>query len=256
MDPNPTNADIAHDEIRQGMKEGARAVQLILFAYAFEISFDVEPLRQHLERRKQLGGLDDHEVLAESLLAERSMSPRDLAAYLEQHKTRLSEVRPLAVVTIIHVDALVKDGRTERAHALVAEHATDLGEAQSNRLTVMINAQEGNDPRKQLELLYHQTKALIDLKNLVAHLKTENDHAALQPLIRALFDRERTVENAQDLVKCFGAPPSSDYEAIVKFLEENPDILERSDELKEMQAWALFSGRSASGIKKRSTTNF
>ena len=114
MDPNPTNVDIARDEIRQGMKEGARAVNLILFAYAFRISFNVEPLRQHLEHRKQLGGLDEYEVLAESLLAEQSMSPHDLAAYLEQNKTRLSKVRPPAVVTIIHVDALVKDGQTEK----------------------------------------------------------------------------------------------------------------------------------------------
>lgn len=240
MDPNPTNVDIVRDEIRQGMKEGTRAVNLILFAYAFKISFNVEPLRQHLEYRKQFGGLDDHEILAESLLAEQSMSPHDLAVYLEQNKTRLSKVRPPAVVTIIHVDALVKDGRTEKARTLVEARATDLGEAQSNRLTVMIDAHEGKDSRKQLELLYHQTKDFIDLKNLVAHLKTENDHTALQPLLRDLFNRERTVENAQDLVKCFGAPPSSDYEAILKFLEENPDILEQSDELKEMQAWALF----------------
>ena len=71
-------------------------------------------------------------------------------------------------------------------------------------------------------------------------MKTEKDYAALQPLLRDLFDRERTVENAQDLVKCLGAPPSSDYEAIIKFAEETPDILEQSDELKGIQAWALF----------------
>ena len=240
MDPNPTNVGIARDEILQGMKEGPRAVNLILFAYAFKISFNADPLRQHLEHRRQLGGLDDHEILAESLLAEQSMSPHDLAAYLEQNKTRLSKVRPLAVVTTIHVDALVKDGQTERARALVEAHATDLGEAQSNRLTVMINVHEGKEPRKQLELLYLQTKDLIDLKNLVAYLKTKNDHAALRPLIRDLFDRERTVENAQELVTCFGAPLSFDYEAIIKFSEENLDILERSDDLKGAQAWALF----------------
>ena len=240
MDPNPTNADIAHDEIRQGMEEGAQAVKLIPFAYAFRISFNVEPLRQYLEQRKRLGGLEDYEILAESLLAEQSMNPHDLVSYLEQNKTRLSKVRPLAVVTVIHIDALVKDGQIEKARTLIEAYATDLGESHSNRLNVMIDIHEGKDPRKRLELLYHQTKDLIDLKNLVAYLKTENDHAALHPLLRDLFDRERTIENAQDLVKCLAAPPSSDYEAIIKFAEENPDILEQSDELKEMQAWALF----------------
>ncbi len=240
MDPNPTNADVAHDEIRQGMEEGAQAVKLVPFAYTFRISFNVEPLRQYLEQRKRLGGLEDYEILAESLLAEQSMSPHDLAVYLEQNKTRLSKVRPLDVVTIIHIDALVKAGQIEKARALIEAHATDLGEAHSNRLNVMIDIHEGEETRERLELLYHHTKELIDLKNLVAYLKTENDHAALQPLLRDLFDRERTVENAQDLAKCLAAPPSSDYEAVIKFAEENPDILKRSDELKGIQAWALF----------------
>ena len=134
----------------------------------------------------------------------------------------------------------MKDGQIEKARALIEAHATDLGEAHSQRLHVMIDIHEGKEPRKPLELLYHQTKELIDLKNLVAYLKTENDHVALQPLLRDLFDRERTVENAQDLAKCLAAPPSSDYEAVIKFAEENPDILEQSDELQGIQAWALF----------------
>ena len=240
MDPNTTTANVARDEIGQDMEEGVRAVELMLFAYAFNILFNVEPLRRYLEHRKQLGGLNDRECRAECLIAQRSMSPRDLVTYLEQHKTRLSEVMPLALVTTMRVYALVNDNQTKKARTLVAAHATALGEAQARRLTVRIDECEGNDPREQLELSYHQTGSLVDLKNLAGHLKIVNDHAALQPLLRDLFDCERTVENAQNLVTCFGAPPSSDYEAIVKFLEENPDILERSDELKEMQAWALF----------------
>ena len=240
MNPNPTQVNVVHDEVRQGMEEGARAVELIRFAYVFNIVFNVEPLKHYLEQRKRLGGLNDHELLADCLLAEQSMEPHDLVSYLEQHETRLSEVMPPAFVATMYVDALVKDGQIERARALVTAHATDLGEVHSNRLTVMIDAHEGNDPRKQLEFLYHQTRGLIDLKNLVAYLKTKNDHAALQPLLRDLFDRERTVENAQDLAKCLAAPPSSDYEAVIKFAEENPDILERSDELKGIQALALF----------------
>ena len=250
MDPNPTNANAVRDEIAQDMEKGARAVELIPFVYAFNISFKVEPLRHYLERRKQFGGLNDRERLAECLVAERSMKPRDLVTYLEQHKTHLSEVMLLALVTTMHVDALVRDNQTERARALVLAHAIELGEAHAQRLTVMIDAHEGHDPREQLELSYRQTGSLVDLKNLVGHLKTVNDHAALQPLLRELFKRERTVENAQDLVKCFSAPPFFDYNAIVDFLEENLDVLERSDELKEIRAWALFQAGLLQESKK------
>ena len=134
----------------------------------------------------------------------------------------------------------MRDGQTERARTIAEGRAADLGEAQSNRLNVLIDAHEGNDPRKQLELLYRQTNNLIDLKNLVSYLKKVDDRTALRPLIHDLFGRERTVENAQDLVKCFGGASFYDYAAIIEFLEDNPDILGRSDELKAAKAWALF----------------
>ena len=240
MDPNTATANAVRSEIRRDMEEGKRAVGLIPFAYAFNILFNVEPLQQYLGQRKRLGGLNGHELLAECLLSEQSMTARDFAIYLEQHKARLSEVMPFPLVTTMHVDALVRDGQTERARALVTEHASDLGEVHSNRLTVMIDAHEGTDPRKKLELQYQQTGDLVDLKNLVSYLKSVDDRAALRPLIRDLFDRERTVENALDLVKCFGDPSCFDYQAIIEFLEGNPDILEQSDDLKRLKAWALF----------------
>ena len=240
MDPNSTNRNAVREEICQGMKGSAEAVNLMQFAWAFNIPVDVKPLRVYLEQRKQLGGLNEHELRAEFLLSVRSMEPRDLVSYLDQHRTRLGEVVPLATVLIMHVVALTEDGQTERARALVMEHTADLGEAQSNRLNVMIDAKEGNDPRKQLELLYRQKKDLIDLKNLVSYLKTVDDRVALRPLIRDLFDRERTVENAKDLVKCFSGPSFFDYAVILRFFEDNPDILERSDDLKAVKAWALF----------------
>ena len=250
MDPNTTNANVVRDEILQRMGKGAQAVKLIPFAWSFNIPFDVEPLRAHLNQRKQLGGLDEHELLAECLLFLQSMSPRDFVTYLEQHKTRLSKVMPLAFVTIMHAEALVKDNRTERARALVTEHTRDLSEADSNRLIVMIDTHEGNDPREKLELLYRQTGDLIDLRNLVSYLKTVDDRAALRPLMHDLFDRERTVENAHDLVKCFGDPSFFDYEAIIKFLEDNPNILERSDNLKAAKAWALFQAGQLQDSRK------
>ena len=240
MDPNTANANVVRSEIRREMEKGKRAVELIPFAYAFNILFNVEPLRQYLDQRKHLGGLNDRELLAECLLSEQSMTARSFAIYLEQHKTRLTQVMPFLFVTTMHVDALVRDGQTERARALVAEHASDLGEAHSHRLTVMIDTHEGTDPRKKLELQYQQTGDLVDLRNLVSYLKSVDDYAALRPLIRDLFTQNRTVENALDLVRCFGDPSCFDHQAIIEFLESNPDILERSDDLKRVKAWALF----------------
>ena len=260
MDPNVTNVNYTRDEIHQNMEEGAKAVELIPFAWTFNIPFNVEPLRQYLEQRKQFGGLNEHELLAEGLLSEQSMSPRDLVIYLEQHGTRLSKVMHPALLITMHVDALVRNGQIAKARTLVADHAADLGEAHSNRLNVMINAEEGNDPREQLEHLYRETGSLIDLKNLVSYLNTVDDRVALRPLVRELFESERNLPNALDAVRIMSSP-LFDFAAIIEFLEANPDVVEQSDDLKAAKAWALFhagrlrESREINDILLRQRTN-
>ena len=240
MDPRTENANNARNEVRRRMEQAARAVNVIVFACVFNIPYDDRPLRIYLENRKRLGGLDDRELLAELLLVEGSMSPRDLASYLEQHQARLSRVLAFPFVTAMHVDALVRDGQTERARELVAERAAEVGETYSRYMIVDIEAYEGHDPRKELEEIYRQEGSLDSLLHLVAYLKNVDDRAALLPLVRELFKHQRTVETAHDIVGCLSDPSSVDHKSIIEFLEENPDLLEQSDHLKAAKAWALY----------------
>ena len=105
MNPRTESANIARNEVKHRMDQGAQAVDAMPFAYAFDIGFDAEPLKTYLEERKALGGLDDHEFLAECLLSRQSMSPRDLVNYLERNKSRLSELVPPTLLSALHVDA-------------------------------------------------------------------------------------------------------------------------------------------------------
>ena len=240
MDPTVEKAEVAKDDLRQRLGRGAGAVNMAPFAYAFHISYDGRPLRMYLEHRRHLGGLNDQELLTECLLAQQSMTPRDLVKYLERHKTRLVKVMPTPFQTGVHVDALLRDGQIERARALVTEREPDLDEGYAKYLIAKIDAQEGHDPRKQLEDLYDQTRSQDSLVRLVAHLKDVDDRASLLPLVRELFKRQRTVENAHDIVRCLSHPSSVDHESIIKFLETNSDLLVQSDHLKAAKAWALY----------------
>ena len=237
MDPDLEKANVAREDLRQCMDQGARGVDVVPFAYAFDIPHDGSQLRTYLESRRRLGGLNDDEFLAECLLAQQSMNARDLVQYLEQHKGRLTKVMPVPFAMAMHVDALVRDGQTERARALVTGCAADLGEAFSRALIVEIDTHQGHDPRKELEDLYKQTG---NLNSLVAHLKKVDDRAALLPLVRELFSRQRTVENAHDIVRCLSDPSAVDHESIIRFLQANSDLLEQSDHLKAAKAWALY----------------
>ena len=242
MDLNPISAASAHQDIRKMMEVGEQAVDLILLAKSFNIQFDKEPLQEYLALRKQLGGFNAREQFAEFLLVEQSMTPREVVDYLQQHKERLSEVISPDSITILHIESLAKDGQTETARSLLNEHAVNLGEDVSNRLTVLIDKHEGIDPRPQLESIYEETRELIDLKNLISHLKEVDDRVALLPLLKKLFECEKSVENAHDYVACLSNAPHFNHAEIVKFADEHPEIVEMSDYLISAKAWSLFHG--------------
>ena len=242
MDLNPIGATSARQDIRKMMEVGEQAVDLILLAKSFNIQFDKEPLQEYLALRKQLGGFNAREQFAEFLLVEQSMTPREIVDYLQQHKKRLSEVISPDSITILRIEALAKDGQTETARSLLKEQAVSLGEDVSNRLTVLIDKHEGIDPRPQLESIYEETGELIDLKNLISHLKEVDDRIALLPLLKKLFKHEKSIENAHDYVACLSNAPHFNHAEIVKFLDEHPEIVEMSDDLISAKAWSLFHG--------------
>ncbi|HEY7492864.1 MAG TPA: hypothetical protein VIH59_17350, partial [Candidatus Tectomicrobia bacterium] len=234
----------AQPEVREGMKEGRRAVNLIQFAQTFGIEFDDTPLQRYLSQRKQTGGLNNRELVAEFFLAELRMNPRDRAEFLEREEDRLSQVLSKASLAGKRIEALVQDGQIVRARDLLETHRDAFVAYDYDRLQAMIDVQEGSDPRAQLETLYHQTDSLLDLKNLVAHLKHTGDWTALRPLLQELFRRERTIENAIQCVASMRHSPQINNTDIIAFLEENQDMVDRSLDLVSEKAWALsYVGR-------------
>lgn len=238
-DPTPEVVSRARQEVQEGMKEGQKAVDLIPFASTFRIEFDEAPLERYLTQRKRLGGLDNRELLAELFLAELKMNPRDRAEFLEREEARLGQVVARATITGKRIEALVQDGQTARARTVLEQQKSDFLDYDYERVRAMIDANEGGDPRVQLEDLYLKTGSLMDLKNLVAHLRSVRDYQALQPRLEELFRKERTIENAFRLVECFFRSTQTDDSVIVAFLEANQDIVDRSLDLASAKAWAL-----------------
>src|SRR5262249_48338004 len=235
----PALVSAARQEVREGMKEGQRAIDLMPFARAFGIEFDDGPLNRYLRQRAQTGGLGGRELVAELFLAELTMNPRDYAEFLEREEDRFSQVVLKAALTGKRIEAFVKDGQIVRARNLLEARRDDFVDYDYERLRAMINTREGTDPRAQFEALYRQSDSLLDLKNLVEHLKRAGDWMALLPLLEDLFRRERTLENALQVLEGMRRNPQTDYATIIAFLEENQDMVNRCLDLASEQAWAL-----------------
>jgi tetratricopeptide (TPR) repeat protein len=239
-DPTPAVVHEARQEVQEGMKDGQRAVDLIPFARTFGIDFDDAPLQRYLSQRKRTGGLGGQELVAEFFLAELKMNPRERAEFLEREEERLSQIILKATLVGKRIEALVQDEQTVRARNLLEAHRDNFVDNDYERLRARIDTQAGIDPRTQLEALYRQTDSLLDLKNLVAHLKRATDWTALQPLLQELFQRERTVENALQFVDSMWHSPQIDDARVLAFLEENQYVVYHSLELASRKAWALF----------------
>ena len=249
MDPNAEGARNAHDGTRQALERDAPDVRAMLFAWAFGVSFDSEPLRRFLSRRERLGGLSEDELRAECLLYLVDMNSgriggRDVIRYLETRQTRLSREMSDGLLTAVRIGALLQDNQVARARALLAEVRDDLDDVEAMGLSAMLDEHEGRDPRTALERAYGDTRDPTVLRNLVRCLKQADDREALLPLLKDLVAQHRNIANVKDLVACLSGRPFFDHRQIVELLDTNSDLVDRSSDLKGAKAWALFqSGR-------------
>ena len=230
----------AREELQQAMQDGKRAMSLMPIAWNFNIDFDTGPIEEYLAKQKLLGGLSAQELAAELLHNKQSMSPHDFISYLQQHEKDLIEVISSANTTVWLIEALVEDGQITKARSILEKQTENLGQAVSNRISILIDTHEGINPQEQLESLYNTTGSLIDLKNLISHLKMLNDAIDLLPLLKEQFAREPNPENALEYIICLSSPPNFAHEKIIDFLDKHSDIAGKNDDLVSIKARALF----------------
>lgn len=239
-DPAPMVNQAARGEVEEQMEDPEQALTLLRMARAFGIPFDIERLQSVLDQRKRLGGLEEHELQARFMLAEMSLGPADLIAFLDEEEPGLRRVLPAGLLSMARIEALAKDGQAAKARGLLTEHGEEFEENDCQRLEAMIDEHEGRDPLPRLKELYESKHELIDLQNLVHHLRRVSDWSALRPYLEELFRRERTLQNALHLVACMQRDPGSNEVDVLGFLEDNHDLAAKNPELTSARAWALF----------------
>ena len=245
MNPNGEDAGNARDELRKALERQNPDVTAMPFAWAFRVEFDPKRLRRFLSRRERLGDLSVDELCAECLiklvdLDSGAIAGRDVLEYLELRQTRLVSVIQEGFLRTLRITALVDDNQVRRARALVEDATGDRSDFETRRLVAMIDAREGRDPRKELELAYQESGETVDLHNLIECLRQADDKEALRPLLEELFTRHQTVNNLLGLAKCLVERPFFDYFRVIQVLNANQDLVEQSTELKATKAWALF----------------
>lgn len=247
MDPKRGRNAAAREHVRAEMQDGAKAVTLVPFAVSFGIDYDPVPLQDFLEKRKELGGLEDRARLAEFIVNAQFLGPQALMEYLNENSEDLIRVAPPEFFATRYIESLLEDDKSsEDARRIIDRYRASLDKSHAKRLEMMVDVYEGGDVRARLEELYRETDSTVDLRNLVEFLKQANDRGALKPLCRELYRRTPTAGCAIDVVASLSEPSSYDFEEIIRFLDENDHLLEHSEQLLNAKSSALFhAGRYA-----------
>ncbi|MCY4260966.1 MAG: hypothetical protein OXC91_11980, partial [Rhodobacteraceae bacterium] len=247
MEPDADTRNAAREHLGAEMENAEMAVELVPFAHAFGIDYDRKPLDAYLERRRELGGLDDRSRAAEFYSNEKSMKGKEFRKYFERNKEHLLRILPPELVVSKHVASLLENGDScQDARDTIDAHRDSLDNHHVKRLELLVDAYAGHDIRDRLERQYRQTDDTVDLQNLIEFLKRTNDREALRPLCLELFRRLPTEESAIDVVASLSGPSFLDHGQILVFLGENEHLFEESEPLLNAKSNALFhAGRYA-----------
>ena len=245
MNPNPVQALSAHDDLRKAMESGEAAVDLIGFAFTLNIGFDSDSLKNYLEQRKAIGGLNDKELHAECLMHHLSSTPSEFIEYLDQHEARLHKVLPFESLAAMRVQTSLEiDPSGSEASSWISSRSESIGEPTLSVLKARVDHGSDQSASTLLQENYQESQSLVHLHNLTRHLEDIGSHEELLPLLHDEFERFRTTENALRVVDSMHAQSQPDHRSLLEFLERNADLVNLSPRLKFARAVVLYeSGR-------------
>jgi hypothetical protein len=171
----PQEREAAIAEVEEELRNPDKAIRLLPLAHQFCIQFDPDLYWERLALRDQIGGLDDKEIQARFVLAKTKLSPREFLTFLEEEEFRLGRLLSGDVLVSERILALLNDSQTTAARRLLEDRKDEFEIDEYQRISLSIDAQEGKDPRVELERLYESKHLLIDLRNLTYCLGSAQD---------------------------------------------------------------------------------
>ena len=239
---DPQERDKALAELTEKMNDGEYASFMLDIALRFDVTFDPEPLRRYLRRRKLEGREEARDRIAQFLLTRHFGTPSDILEYLEKEANTLKEVIPPEPLAATKIDALVKSERMADAEKELESCVSIFSPNDFERQHLMIADRKGED-LKRLETLYQRTGEYEDLVNLVRYLENSQQWTSLLSYAGKLLVMHQTAACLRTLIRAMqqtGAPA----EDIVARLDEHQDLViphtPEGDELLLYRGWALL----------------
>jgi len=228
-------------ELRSSMREERHSLRRVHLALQFGVKLDLDAIELKLNQQRALsGGNNLDETLARFSLAFAKDSPREIAAYIAEHRDELYEHLNKEVVVAAEIDMLSRTGLIEVASQRLEEEVRGgLSTRMQDHLLLIIEKSAGADPTAKYRNLYEESGHIIDLMKLVDVLDENQLWDQLKPYSEILFQQTRSVEDAKRVAKALDL--TKRYSELLKFLQSIDQLVEQSTTLKSIYAWALFN---------------
>lgn len=172
VDPQRRGAEI--EALSAELGDGAKAVDLIQLALAFDVKFDSAALAQRLDRMEMLGGLTRKELNAKMLLLRHEERFAELASFVEGNWERLVEAGAEQALGGVLVEALARAGDWVRAEGVLKTRREKLHPSDVPRYEMIIAQCRGEDPTRQARDTFENNgRQIVDLINLVSILSAK-----------------------------------------------------------------------------------
>jgi len=238
---DPAQSAYGKSRLEAKLRDPKSALAVVHLGLQFGIKVDVEKVERDIEREiARNGGMTIDAALARFALAFTQKTPGGVADYLARHHEQLAAHIDKNLLLFRQIEMLARAGLPERARECLDELiAEGIPDEEESRLRRIIAEAEGSDPIEARKQQFTATGSLGDLINLTDELEARQHWDEMCEFGARLFEETRSLRDAERLVNAF--TNTHRFEAIVEFLEANPDLLSQSKHLKMSYAWGLYN---------------
>jgi len=237
---DPDQSESGRRRLEEKLHGAKLALRVVHLGLQFGVNLNLAAVEQEIERQIALNGeITQEAALARFALAFTRKSPEDIANYVAQHSEDLAKHLDKKALRFLQVEMFSRAGLPERAKECLEFLLRDgLAEVEEVRLRRVIAEAEGADPVEARKAQFEQSDSLGDLASLVDELEVRRDWDDLCEFAALLFERTRSVHDAERLVTACSNTHRT--EQLIAFLQGHPNLMAQSRQLQMSYAWALY----------------
>jgi hypothetical protein len=163
--------------------------------------------------------------------------PHEVAAYIDRYRDQLMAHVSRGFLEMVEIEALINSGQLDIAEGRLGNLPPE-SSAQRERLSILLGAAKGENPRERLEQRFAATQSVGDLIPLVQVLRQEKDWPRLSVFAKELFARTNDVSSCTLYAQTLIASQRS--EDALRFLDNHASLVERSQDLQLLLAQAAY----------------